>query len=215
MYLPSHFHEPALVTLHKLIKAHPLGTWVVHGSNGIEINHIPFLLDAANSPNGALLGHVARANPVWKNISNTKSVVIFTGEHGYVSPSWYPGKAQHHRVVPTWNYAAVHAHGSAEFIDDRHWLLELIVRLTNNHEAANASPWRVTDAPADYIDKMLGAIIGVRISIERLEGKFKLSQNRSEADRMGVIAGLRSSSAATDNALGNFMSEYLGLKHHQ
>jgi transcriptional regulator len=207
MYLPPHFKESDLPILHRLIEAHPLGTWILRDGDNLEINHIPFLIDTAGSKNGALLGHIARANPAWKN-GNAQSTIIFTGEHGYVSPSSYPSKQEHHRVVPTWNYAVVHAHGVAEFIEDRRSLLELITRLTDEHEKANASPWRVADTPADYIDKMLGAIVGVRIRIERLEGKFKLSQNRSETDRLGVVAGLRLSTDAGDNALATFMSEH-------
>lgn len=206
MYLPSHFAQPDLSTLHRLIRAHPLGTWIQNDGKTLEINHVPFLLDAVDSLNGTLLGHVARANPAWKIGTNAASTVVFTGEQGYVSPSWYPGKEEHHRVVPTWNYAVVHAHGIAEIIEDHRWLLELVTRLTDEHEASSAVPWRVADAPADYIDKMLHAIVGVRIRIERLEGKFKLSQNRSAVDQMGVVTGLSLSAHAGDNALARLMS---------
>ena len=191
MYLPAHFEETDSAALHALIRAHPLGAWVVQdGDAGLAANHIPFLLDAQHGPLGTLVGHVARANPVWRALDGTESLVLFEGPQSYVSPSWYASKREHGKVVPTWNYAVVHAHGAARAIHDRQWLLELVTRLTAEHEAMSAEPWQVADAPRDYIERMLDAIVGVEIPIARLIGKWKVSQNRAQADRQGVAAGL-------------------------
>jgi transcriptional regulator len=192
MYLPSHFEVTDIAKLHSLIEAHSLGTWVTRDSQELLINHVPFLVDSTRGTYGTLIGHVARANPVWKTCANNGlSAVVFQGEQSYISPSWYPSKQEHHRVVPTWNYAVVHAHGMPKIVEDRESLLQLVTRLSNKYESQHARPWQVSDAPSDYIDKMLGAIVGIEIQIEKLVGKWKVSQNQSAADRLGVIAGLR------------------------
>lgn len=195
MYLPAHFEETDSAALHALIRAHPLGAWVVQsGDAGLAANHIPFLLEAQRGAFGTLVGHVARANPVWHALDGgggADSLVMFQGPQSYVSPSWYASKREHGKVVPTWNYAVVHAHGAARAIHDRQWLLDLVTRLTAEHEAATGpEPWQVADAPRDYIEHMLDAIVGVEIPIARLIGKWKVSQNRAQADRQGVAAGL-------------------------
>lgn len=190
-YLPSHFEETDRATLHALVRAHPLGTWVVQHQGELLVNHIPFLLDAGRGEHGTLVAHVARANPVWQALATgTPSVVVFTGPQAYVSPNWYPGKHTHGKAVPTWNYAAVHAHGRPHSFDDPARLLELVTRLTQHHEAAQAQPWQVTDAPPEYVRGLLKAIVGIEIPVQRWIGKFKLSQNRPLADRLGVVAGL-------------------------
>ena len=189
MYLPAHFEETRPEVLHALMLAHPLATWVVQGGQGLQVNHIPFLLDAGRGPHGTLIGHVARANPVWRSLG--PSVAVFQGAQAYISPSWYPSKREHGKVVPTWNYAVVHAHGTAHAVESRDELLAIVTRLTQTHEAGSAVPWAVRDAPADYIDQMLKAIVGIEIPIERLVGKWKVSQNRSAPDRLGTVAGLQ------------------------
>jgi transcriptional regulator len=191
MYVPAHHEEADLSVLHALIKAHPLGAWVIAGDDGLVANHIPFLIDPAAGPFGTLIGHVARANPVWRSFSaETPSLIIFQGAETYITPSWYPSKQAHGRAVPTWNYAVVHAHGLPRAIEDRDWLRTHVTRLTNTHEANKAQPWKVTDAPADFTTRLLDAIVGIEIPITKLVGKWKTSQNRPEADKLGVIEGL-------------------------
>nr|WP_315246845.1 FMN-binding negative transcriptional regulator [uncultured Albidiferax sp.] len=201
-YLPKHFEETDPATLHALVHAHPLATWVVPQTDGeLLVNHIPFLLDADRGPHGTLVGHVARANPVWRAITAAASVAVFQGPEAYVSPSWYPSKPVHGKVVPTWNYAVVHAHGTARVFDDRAQLLALVTRLTALHEAPLAQPWQVADAPEAYIDTMLGAIVGIEIPVQRWVGKWKISQNRSADDRLGVAAGLQARGTAQADAM--------------
>lgn len=191
MYLPKHFEESDPQVLHALIRAHPLGTWVTQHAGELLANHVPFLIDPARGTSGTLVGHVARANPVWRSFSETvQSLVVFQGPESYITPSWYPSKREHGKVVPTWNYAVVHAHGIPRAIDDREWLRGLVNRLTDTNEAAMALPWKVADAPPDFIDRQLEAIVGIEIPIARLVGKWKVSQNRLAADRRGVAAGL-------------------------
>ena len=205
-YLPKHFEETNPDTLHALVRAHPLATWVVPQTDGeLLVNHIPFLLDADRGPHGTLVGHVARANPVWRALSAAATVAVFQGPEAYVSPSWYPSKPVHGKVVPTWNYAGVHAHGTARVFDDRAQLLALVTRLTALHEAPQPQPWQVADAPADYIDTMLGAIIGIEIPVQRWVGKWKVSQNRTMEDRLGVVAGLRARGTTETDAMATLV----------
>jgi transcriptional regulator len=189
-YLPPHFEETDTATLHALVDAYPLATWVVPHQGELLVNHIPFLLDAERGEHGTLMGHVARANPVWRTLA-VSSVAVFMGPQAYVSPSWYPSKQAHGKVVPTWNYATVHAHGVAQAFDDPARLLALVTRLTQVHEAGQAQPWQVQDAPADYLASMLKAIVGIEIPVQRWVGKWKVSQNRPPADQQGVVAGLK------------------------
>lgn len=192
MYVPKANEETRVEVMHALVRAHPLGTWTVFDGADLVTNHIPFHLDASRGPVGTLVGHVARANPVWRApATEVRSVIVFQGPQAYVTPSWYPSKREHGKVVPTWNYAVVHARGVPTFTHDRGWLHAHVSRLTDAHEAAEAAPWAVADAPADYVEGMLGAIVGVEIPIEHLVGKWKASQNRPVADRVGVAAGLR------------------------
>ena len=191
MYLPPVFREESVDVLHALMRAHPLATLVTVGSEGIVANHIPMLVDAEPAPFGTLLGHVARANPVWRDFSTeVQTLAIFSGPEHYISPSWYPSKEEHGRVVPTWNYVAVHAYGRLEIHEDPEWLRSLVTRLTETHEAAFEQPWAVADAPADYVDGLLKAIVGIELRIERIDGKWKMGQNRSVEDRRGAVAGL-------------------------
>ena len=186
--------------MHALIDAHPLGAWVRRGDGGFEVDHIPFLVDPGHGEFGALVGHVARANPVWRSLSAAgESVVIFRSPDAYISPSWYPSKKEHGKVVPTWNYAVVHAFGVARAIEDHGWLRALVEKLTDRHEGGRAQPWRVADAPADYIGRRLDAIVGIEMPIRRIEGKWKVNQKDTSADKRGIIAALGAETAETDS----------------
>ena len=190
MYLPKHFAEDDVAEMHALMRANPLATLVSHGPDGLDANHIPLLLQPAG-PCGTLQGHVARANRLWKpGCVSGEVLVVFQGDESYISPSGYATKAEHGKVVPTWNYTAVHAYGELKVIDDADWILAQVSALTATHEAALPQPWAVTDAPADYIEKMLGAIVGIEITITRLTGKWKVSQNQPAENRGSLIAAL-------------------------
>ena len=191
MYLPKHFEEMRVDVLHDLIRAHPLAAVVTLTATGLDANHLPLEIDSAPPPFGTLRGHVARANPLWRSFSpDVEALAIFQGPNAYVSPSWYPTKEETGKVVPTWNYAVVHAYGALRIIDDRVWLREFVEQLTSRHEAERRQPWKVSDAPVDFIEQQLAAIIGFEMPITRLQGKWKLSQNRPNADRAGVVEGL-------------------------
>ena len=191
-YLPSHFEETDSATLHALVRAHPLATWVVQHQGELLVNHIPFLLDAQRGEHGTLVGHVARANPVWQALAEgASSVAVFTGAQAYVSPNWYPSKHAHGKAVPTWNYATVHVHGVPRAFDDPTRVLDVVTRLTQTHEAAQALPWQVADAPADFVASLLKVIVGIEIPVQRWIGKWKVSQNRPATDQQGVAAGLQ------------------------
>ena len=211
MYLPSHFAEARVDVLHDLIRAHPFGTLVVLASNGLDANHIPFEIDPEPAPFGTLRGHLARANPVWKDFSSqVDALAIFQGPHTYISPSWYPTKKEHGKVVPTWNYAVVHATGPLRVIDEQAWVRRFVEQLTNHHEAHRRDPWKVTDAPADFIDTMTSAIVGVEIPIARLAGKWKVSQNRPEKDRIGVVEGLLQNRNDDSSAMAQLVGQKKG-----
>jgi transcriptional regulator len=192
LYVPEHFRETRIEALRSLIARYSLGTLVAVTSEGITANHIPMqLLPAADGP-GVLRGHIARANPLWRLLQNDAPVLaVFVGPDHYVSPSWYPSKREHGKAVPTWNYAAVHVRGHIRFIDDALWLRDLVESLTDEHEREIVNRWRISDAPADFIDGMVRAIVGFEIQTTTIEGKFKASQNRSAADRAGVADALR------------------------
>jgi transcriptional regulator len=187
MYLPAHFAQDDPAVLAALMRDHPLAMLVHQGEAGLTADHLPFEFDADAR---LLRGHVARANPLWRTAHAQPVLAVFRGAEGYVSPNWYPSKAQTHKVVPTWNYAVVHAQGILRAVDDVPWLHAFLTRLTARHEAPQPAPWSVSDAPEDYVQQMLRAIVGIEIAVTQLQGKFKLSQNRSAADRAGVAAGL-------------------------
>jgi transcriptional regulator len=192
MYIPKLHEESDLRVLQALVRSHPLGTWVTQGDGELIVNHVPFVLDPSRGPCGLLRCHVARANSVWQSFSKTvPSVIVFHGPDAYVSPAWYPSKQVHGKVVPTWNYAVVHAHGIPSVIEDPAQLLEHLSELTASQEASRPVPWRPADAPAAFIEQMSGHIVGIEIPISTLLGKWKVSQNRSAADRAGVVAALR------------------------
>jgi transcriptional regulator len=197
MYVPRHFEESRVEVLHELIRRHPLATLVAVTPEGPEASHVPFELDIEPQPFGTLRCHLARANPLWRQLAADKQVlVVFQGAESYISPAWYASKKEHGKVVPTWDYVTVHAHGVPTVTHDAQWLRTLVETLTNRHEQGRPDPWHVSDAPADYVEKMLAAIVGVEIPVQRLVGNWKLSQNRSAADREGVIAGLERDGAA-------------------
>jgi transcriptional regulator len=190
MYQPAHFQPADAGSAAVLMREHPLAHLVWLHDGAPTADPLPLMLDPAAGPQGVLRGHVARANPLWRGAAGQRVLAIFSGPQGYVTPSWYPSKAATAKVVPTWNYMVVHAHGMLRTIDDAAWLRALVEQLTDTHEARRAHAWQVGDAPTDYIDKMISAIVGIEIELTRVEAKFKLSQNRSEPDRLGVQAGL-------------------------
>ena len=192
MYQPPHFREDRLEVQHALIRAHPLGLLVTLGSKGLEANPIPFVLDASASPYGTLKAHLSRANRQWQDFDPAReALTVFQGSEAYITPSWYAAKREHGKVVPTWNYAIVQAYGRLTIIDDSAWLLQQITAMTEVQEAARPEPWAVSDAPEAFVAAQLKGIVGIEIEITRIEAKWKVSQNRSEADRLGVTAGLR------------------------
>ena len=192
MYLPSHFEETRLEVLGELVRNHSLGARVTSGPGGLTANHVPFILDPEPAPFGTLRAHVARANPMWREFAaDVEALVIFQGAQTYITPSWYATKKESGKVVPTYNYMVVHAHGVMRAIDDAAWLREFVGRLTDRFESPRAQSWAVTDAPEDFIASQLRAIVGIEIKLTRLVGKWKVSQNRNAVDREGVIAGLR------------------------
>jgi transcriptional regulator len=200
MYVPKHFAETRADILHGLIRDCPFASVVVQTAGGLAANHLPFELVGS-----ALHGHVARGNEL-AGLDGAEVLAIFRGPDGYVSPNWYPTKQETHREVPTWNYAVVHVHGRLKVIENATWLRTLLERLADRHEAAEPQPWRITDAPDDHIEKSLRAIVGIEIAIERIEGKFKLSQNHPERNRRGVIAGLHRRDGDGDAELARLMA---------
>jgi transcriptional regulator len=191
MYLPAHFREDRLDVVHRFIGRHSLATLVTLGTDGLMANHIPLILDPEPGPFGTLRGHVAKANPQWRDsLPHVSALAIFEGPSAYISPSWYPSKDETGRVVPTYNYVVVHAHGRLSTYTDPARLEQHLRLLTAHHEAPFPVPWTIDDAPPEFFAAQLNAIVGIEIAIERLEGKWKVSQNRTPADRAGAAAGL-------------------------
>ncbi|HEY0938871.1 MAG TPA: FMN-binding negative transcriptional regulator [Steroidobacter sp.] len=208
MYLPKHFEELNVATMHELIRAHPLATLVTTSSAGIDANHIPFHLAELPEPFGTLRGHVARANPILADIATgAPALAIFHGPDAYITPAWYPTKKETGKVVPTWNYAVVHAHGFLKPVEDKDWLRTQLEALTTHNEAPFAEPWAVSDAPEDYVEKLLGAIVGIEMVITRLVGKWKVSQNQPPRNRASVAEGLRSTDSAGAQAIADLMDD--------
>lgn len=202
MYIPKHFAEPRVEVLHELMRTRPLATLVAQTTDGLDANHIPLHLSldpALPDSRGILRGHIARANPLWKSSDSTQVLAIFHGPEAYITPNWYPTKAETGKAVPTWNFAVAHAHGTLRVIDDTAWLRAHLDTLTVSQESRFDHPWQVSDAPPDYIDNMIKAVVGIEIVITRLNGKWKLSQNQPAQNQDGVIAGL--------NALGDERSQ--------
>lgn len=202
MHIPSQFEEPRVDVMHELMRANPLATLVTLSPDGIEANHIPLHLSADPLPYGTLRGHVARANPVWRHFSKDTAVLaLFHGPQAYVSPSWYATKAESGRVAPTWNYTTVHAYGELRVIDDAAWLRQQLEALTDHNEKSLAEPWQLSDAPDDFIERLMRAIVGIEIVITKLLGKWKVSQNQSRQNQLGVVQGLNATGREPDAAM--------------
>lgn len=192
MYIPRHFDQSRIEAMHALVREHPLATLITQGPGGPDANHIPLQLAPAPAPFGRLCGHMPRANPAWREHARDLDVIaVFHGPNGYISPSWYATKQAGGEVVPTWNYATVHARGRMRIIEDAGWLKAHLEQLTDEQEARFAEPWAFSDAPAAYTTRLMHGLVGIEIAITRLEGKWKVSQNRPAEDRAGVCAGLR------------------------
>jgi transcriptional regulator len=191
VYIPEAFREERPEVLHDFIKRHPLGAMVCMTADGLTANHIPMILADDEAGNRLLRGHVARANPIWKSVApNTPVLVIFSGANHYITPSWYPAKQEHGKVVPTWNYSVVHAYGTVHFADEKARSLEYVTELTSLQETSRPEPWKVSDAPAQFIDATLSGIVAFEVTVTRLVGKFKASQHRPETERRAVVEAL-------------------------
>jgi len=210
MYQPAHFIETRPEVLHALVRSHPLATLVTLSAKGLDANHIPLVLRASADGRTSLVGHVARANPVWKDTDLSIPVLaIFQGPQHYISPGWYATKAEHGKVVPTWNYVVAHAHGTARVMQEPDWMLDMLNRLTDSQESRQASPWRVGDAPSGYIEKLARGIVGIEIPIDRLEGKLKASQDEATPDRYGTVKGLQSNNSNQSRAMAELVRSAL------
>jgi transcriptional regulator len=204
VYAPPHFRENRVEVLHAAIRAAPFANLVTMGNEGLDATPLPLMLDLSDGAQGSLIGHVARANPQWRTTDGAhEALVIFSGADGYITPSYYETKRLTGKVVPTWNYVTVHVRGRITFSQEPDVLLDLVRRLTDRHEGERAAPWAVSDAPADFIASQLRAIVGVRVEITALTGKWKMSQNRSPADRAGVVAGLRADGGPAAEAVAD------------
>ena len=203
MYLPAHFDETCTEVLHELITKHPMGILFTHGKSGLDANHLPFELKATQGRQGVLHCHVARNNPVWQDIANGDEVlVVFRAGDAYISPQWFPSKHEFHKQVPSWNYIVAHVHGRVTIHDDERYVRGVVARLTRTHEASQPVPWKMTDAPKDFIETMLKAIVGIEIEITQLVGKAKLSQNKEVRDIQGAGNALK---AKGEDLIGDAM----------
>jgi transcriptional regulator len=212
MYNPASFAETRPEILEAAMAAHPLATLVTIGSNGLEASHIPLLYYRTETGPGVLRGHLARANPQWRDqLPVNEALAIFSGPQHYVSPAWYPSKQEHGKVVPTWNYVVVHAHGSLRVRNEPEWLLENVRALSDVHESEREMPWRVADAPPEFIQNLLKAIVSVELTISRLEGKWKVSQNRPIADREGVVRGLETLDSPAASGMAELIKAELDM----
>ena len=215
MYIPASFLETRPEFIRSAIQHHPLATLITVGADGIEASHLPLLYDPAENPHGILRGHLARANTQWKtHQTQFEALAIFSGPEHYISPTWYPSLQEHGKVVPTWNYVVVHARGQLRFTDDKAWLLRNVSALTDAQEKSIDPPWRVSDAPPQFIDDMLQAIVGVELRITRLEGKWKVSQNRSLPDRHGVVEGLEKSASPEAHEMATLVNQRIPRPDH-
>jgi len=213
MYLPAQLEESRTEVLHDLMEKHPMGILFTHGQSGMDANHLPFDLHREEGSQGVLHAHVARNNPVWQDVANGDEVlVVFRAADAYISPQWYPSKHEFHKQVPTWNYIVAHAYGRITIRDDERYVRGVVARLTRIHEAAQPVPWKMTDAPSDYIDTMLKAIVGLEIEITRIVGKYKLGQNKEERDIRGAGEALK---ARGEHQLGDAMLAAADAKGEQ
>lgn len=211
VYLPPHFAQTDRAAMHELISAYPFGALVTLGSDGLAANHIPFVLQPAKGEWGTLLAHVARNNVVWQDHEpEQEALIIFQAADAYISPTWYASKRETHQVVPTWNYAVVHAYGRIVVHDDVKWIRGQAGMLTKQQEGNLPEPWKMADAPPEYTNAMLQQIVGLEIPLTRLIGKLKAGQNRTDADRESSIAALRATGDPGDLAMGEIMADVLG-----
>jgi transcriptional regulator len=207
MYIPRANKEERVPVLHKLMEDQPFASLITMGSSGLFASHIPMVLEQ-NGAMGQLRGHISRANTQWRDYTaSVEALAIFSGPQHYITPSWYVEKQETGKVVPTWNYAVVHAYGHLKVIEDGEWLMSHLQRLTNVHEAESAIPWKISDAPADYIASQIKGIVGLEMDIARLEGKWKVSQNRSAEDRSGVVRGLSELNTTESQAMKVLIEE--------
>jgi transcriptional regulator len=209
MYRPDHFNVEDITQLHALMRARPLAMLVSAGPTGLEASHMPTVLKD-DGQNGVIEFHLARANPHWRTLAACdEALMIFQGADSYITPNWYPSKAEHAKVVPTWNYAVVHAYGQPEVNQDPAWLRQHVTELTDQQERAEGAPWKVTDAPERYLEVMLRGIVGLRFTITRLEGKWKMSQNREVKDRAGVVSGLTARDTGDDREVAELVAQHI------
>ena len=206
MYLPKYFEETRTSVLHETMHANPFGTLVTLTSEGLDANHIPMEIDPAPAPYGTVRGHVARGNPVWRDLQSHDVLTIFQGPHTYISPSWYPTAQDSHTAVPTWNYVVVHAHGTIRIIDDEAWVRGQLEALMSRFEAGRTNPWRMSDIPADYVNTHIRGVVGFEVRISRLIGKWKVSQNRPAGDVQGIVDGLRNRGASSDDDMARLVA---------
>jgi transcriptional regulator len=206
MFVPDHFKLGGVADQHALMRAYPFAALITTSDAGYEVTHLPTVLKSEGEL-GFVECHVSRANPHWRTIAaGARALLIYTGPQAYITPNWYPSKAVHGKAVPTWNYAVVHAHGVAEIVDDRQWLVRHVGELTDQLEAGAAEPWATSDAPGNYIEVMARGIVGMRFTIDRLEGKSKMSQNRELPDRDGVVAGLQARGLQDDAKVADLVA---------
>jgi transcriptional regulator len=209
MYTPSYFKVADTADVHAMMRAQPFAILVTNGSEEITATHLPTVLKVdADCPLGRIECHLARPNPQWKTLTpDIDALMIFQGPEAYIRPGWYPSKAEHGKVVPTWNYAAVHAYGHLETVEDKDWLLAHVSELSNQQEAPYKAPWSTADAPANFLDALVRGIVGLKLTIRRLEGKSKMSQNRPAADRAGVVEALAQRSSGEDTAIASLVAK--------
>jgi len=210
MYIPRHNEENRVPVMHALMASQPFATLVTMGGSGLFASHLPIVLDPDGSEFGTLNAHISRANTQWRDlVPSVDALAIFAGHHHYISPTWYPETREHGKEVPTWNYVVVHAYGPLKVIEDTHWLRKHVESLTKIHEAASPVPWNVGDAPADFIQSLLHGIVGLELPIRRMEGKWKVSQNRTERERQGVLEGLTRLDTPESRAMKALVEEKL------
>lgn len=215
MYTPKYHALTDIAEMQSHIDQYALGSWVCTAESRLVANHIPFVLDRQHGHHGRLLGHVSRANPVWRALTNgAPSVVMLMGPNAYITPAWYPNKQTHGKVVPTWNYVTVHAHGVARAVEEPERILSMLNRLTDAQEAGRSKRWRVSDAPADYLEQKLRAIIGIEITIDHLEGRLKVSQDEEREDRLGTVEGLLTEFNSPAQALADMVLRELKIEEH-
>jgi transcriptional regulator len=211
MYNPAQFVENRTDVLHAFMREQPFAVLMSSGPNGLLATHAPILLDSDTRVGGVLRCHVARANPQWRELqSSPAALVIFSGPHHYISPSWYPSTEEHGRVVPTWNYVAVHVWGQAKIFEDPDLLIPYLRELTLAHETTMERSWSIDDAPPRFVDTMAKAVVGIEIPIERIAGKWKLGQNRTSEDRAGAIQGLEKLDTPQSREMAAAMKQALG-----